>query len=185
MKFENNKSSELTKNELNDLESFRQKELCHKVEEATNYDEIFELLKRVVEAEIGRHRAGLALVLTDMPNTIGAFHPVGSNSIVLNRALIGAMKVVVKKEKEINSFVFMVLLHEYLHSLGYLDEVKVRKLAHEISRRAFGGDHLTAKMAIGNWLEMYPQLSMVFQKISPNYFERVDKFDSSSMRYIG
>jgi hypothetical protein len=168
-----------------DLESFRREELRRKVEDATSYDDLFESVKRVVESEIGRHRAGLALVLTDMPNTVGAFHPVGSNSIVLNRALINAMRVVIKNQKEINSFVFMVLMHEYLHSLGYLDEIQVRKIAHQISKRAFGADHLTARMAIGNWLEMYPQLSMVVQKLSPNSFERIDKFDSSSMRYIG
>ena len=168
-----------------DLESLRREELRRKVEDATDYDDLFESVKRVVESEIGRHRAGLALVLTDMPNTVGAFHPVGSNSIVLNRALINAMRVVIKNQKEINSFVFMVLMHEYLHSLGYLDEIQVRKIAHQISKRAFGADHLTARMAIGNWLEMYPQLSMVVQKLTPNSFERIDKFDSSSMRYIG
>ncbi|MDH2901162.1 MAG: hypothetical protein PXY39_09345 [archaeon] len=168
-----------------DLESFRREELRRKVEGATSYDDLFESVKRVVESEIGRHRAGLALVLTDMPNTVGAFHPVGSNSIVLNRALINAMRVVIKNQKEINSFVFMVLMHEYLHSLGYLDEIQVRKIAHQISKRAFGAGHLTARMAIGNWLEMYPQISMVVQKLSPNSFERIDKFDSSSMRYIG
>ncbi len=167
-----------------DLESFRREELRRKVEDATSYDDLFESVKRVVESEIGRHRAGLALVLTDMPNSVGAFHPVGSNSIVLNRALINAMRVVIKNQKEINSFVFMVLMHEYLHSLGYLDEIQVRKIARQISKRAFGADHLTARMAIGNWLEMYPQLSMVVQKLSPNSFERIDKFDSSSMRYI-
>jgi hypothetical protein len=173
------------KREAKDLEFFRREELRRKVEEAISYDALFELVKRVVESGIGRHRAGLSLVLTDMPNTVGAFHPVGSNSIVLNRALINAMKVVVKNQREINSFVFMVLMHEYLHSLGYLDEMQVRKIAHEISKRAFGPDHFTSRMAIGNWLEMYPQLSMVLQKLSPNSFERVDKFDSSSMRYIG
>ncbi len=168
-----------------DAEQFRREEQRRKVEGATSYDELFELVKRVVESEIGRHRAGLALVLTDMPNTVGAFHPVGSNSIVLNRALINAMNVVVKNEKEINSFVFMVLMHEYLHSLGYLNEIEVRRIAHRISKAALGPDHWTAKMAVGNWLEMYPQLSMVVQRLMPDSFERVDKFDSSSMSYIG
>ncbi len=163
----------------------RQEELRNRVENASNYDQLFELVKRVVEFELGRHRAGLALVLTDMPNTVGAFHPVGSNSLVLNRALINAMKVVIKNQKEINSFVFMVLMHEYLHSLGYLDEYEVRKLAQRISIASLGSQHMTARMAVGNWLEMYPQLSMVVQKFAPNSFERVDKFDSSSMGYIG
>lgn len=168
-----------------EIEIFRREELRHKVEDATDYDELFETVKRVVESEIGKHRAGLALVLTDMPSTVGAYHPVGSNMIVLNRALINAMNVVIKRKKEVNSFVFMVLMHEYLHSLGYLDERDVRRRCLDICRSALGPDHITVKMAVGNWLEMYPQLLTVVQRISPDSFERVDKFDSSSMRYIG
>jgi hypothetical protein len=168
-----------------EIASLRRKELERKIENGSSYDDLFETVKRVVESEIGRHRAGLALVLTDMPNTVGAYHPVGSNSIVLNRALINAMKSVIKNEKEINTFVFMVLMHEYLHSLGYLDEVDVRKRCYSIAKSAFGPDHIAPKMAVGNWLEMYPQLSMIVQRLSPNSFERVDKFDSSSMSYIG
>jgi hypothetical protein len=168
-----------------EIATMRRKELQRKIEMSSSYDDLFETVKRVVETEIGQHRAGLALVLTDMPNTVGAYHPVGSNSIVLNRALISAMKTVIKNEKEINTFVFMVLMHEYLHSLGYLDEVDVRKRCYAIAKNALGPDHIAPKMAIGNWLEMYPQLSMIIQRLSPNSFERVDKFDSSSMSYIG
>lgn len=168
------------------FESVRQEEMRRKVEQAKDYDEIFETVKRAVEYGIGRHRAGLALVLTDMPNTVGAYHPVGSNCIVLNESLIRAMKAVVKNSAEVNSFVFMVLMHEYLHSLGFMDEVLVRKKCREISSVVLGPDHVSARMAIGNWLEMYPQLSMVIQRRSaPDQFERVDKFDSSSMNYIG
>lgn len=168
-----------------EIDSLQRKDLQRRIEDAASYDDLFETVKRVVETEIGRHRAGLALVLTDMPNTVGAFHPVGSNSIVLNRALIYAMKTVVKNQKEINTFVFIVLMHEYLHSLGYLDEVEVRRKCYSIAKSALGSEHIAAKMAIGNWLEMYPQLSMIVQRLSPNSFERVDKFDSSSMSYIG
>ena len=170
---------------ISDIENLRRQELAKKIDSAQNYDEIFELVKQAVESEIGRHRAGLALVLTDMPNTVGAFHPVGSNSIVLNRALVNAMNVVIKNKHEINSFVFMVLMHEYLHSLGFLDEVDVRRRCQAICKGTLGPDHLTVRMAIGNWLDMYPQLSMVVQKLSPNTYERVERFDSSSMRYIG
>ncbi len=165
--------------------SFQRNEFRRKVESAENYDQLFETVKRVVESEIGRHRAGLALVLTDMPNTVGAYHPVASNVIVLNRSLILAMEKIVRNEKEINAFIFMVLMHEYLHSLGFLDELDVRRRCKSICRGAFGPDHITVKMATGNWLEMYPQLSMVMQKMVPNSFERIDRFDSSSMRYIG
>lgn len=155
-----------------------------KIESATNYDELFDIVKRIVEKQIGRHRAGLALVLADMPNTIGAFHPVGSNSIVLNKALVRAMRSVVEGS-HVNSFIFMVLMHEYLHSLGYLDELDVRKLCRNICSEALGPDHESVGMSNGNWLQAHPELFAYPKSNSPENFERIDRFDSSSMRYIG
>jgi len=159
-------------------------DLRQRIENAQDYDELFEIVKRVVEREAGRHRAGLALILADMPNTVGAYHPVGSNTIVLNRALIKAMKQVIRSTSEINSFIFMVLMHEYLHSLGFLSEFDVRKRCQSICRSALGDDHITVRMASGNWLEMYPQLTTILPRMS-NTFELVERFDSSSMSYIG
>jgi hypothetical protein len=160
------------------------KAIRFKIQSASNYDELFEMVKRVVEKEIGRHRAGLALVLADMPNTIGAFHPVGSNSIVLNKALVRAMRSVVGGS-HVNSFIFMVLMHEYLHSLGFLDEADVRRLCRNICTAALGADHESVSMSGGNWLQAHPELFELPRSSEPRNFERIDRFDSSSMRYIG
>ena len=156
-----------------------------RVERAQDFDELFELVKRIVEQEIGKHRAGLTLMLSDMPNTVGAYHPVGSNNLVVNRSLVKSMRSLVKDPRVINSFVFMILMHEYLHSLGYMDEEEVRKLAQRICADALGNDHLTVKLASANWLELYPELATLSQASFSKGFEVVRKFDSSSMSYIG
>lgn len=163
----------------------RQEDLAHRVDRAQNYDEIFELVKRVVEEELGEHRAGLTLVLANMPTTVGAYHPVGANIIVANKSLINGLQSVAKNPREINAFVFMILLHEYLHSLGYLDEGEVRKVSEQVSRSALGPDHPTVRLASANWLEMYPQLQSLSQQSFSKDFEVVRKFDSSSTSYIG
>jgi hypothetical protein len=174
-----------------DSESFfrakreRQEDLAHRVDRAENYDEIFELVKRVVEEELGEHRAGLTLVLANMPGTVGAYHPVGANIIVANKSLINGLQAVTKNPREINAFVFMILLHEYLHSLGYLDENEVRRVAQRVSSSALGSDHPTVKLATANWLELYPQLQSLAQQPFSKDFEVVQKFDSSSTSYIG
>jgi hypothetical protein len=162
----------------------QQSTYSQKIESAASYDDLFEIVKRVVEKEIGRHRAGLALVLADMPNTIGAFHPVGSNSIVLNKALVKAMRSVVGGS-HVNSFIFMVLMHEYLHSLGFLDEGDTRRICRDICRQALGEDHEAVGMSTGNWLQAHPELFSIPRSNTPSNFERIDRFDSSSMRYIG
>ncbi|MDA4110960.1 MAG: hypothetical protein OK439_00365 [Thaumarchaeota archaeon] len=163
----------------------KQDELGRRVDRAQNFDEIFELVKRVVEEEIGEHRAGLTLVLANMPSTVGAYHPMGANIIVVNKSLINGMQQVTRNPKEINAFVFMVLLHEYLHSLGYADEGTVRKIAQRVSRNALGESHPTVKLANANWLELYPQLQSLSQQPFSREFEVVQKFDSSSTSYIG
>jgi len=180
----NNREGSSNNNFLN-IALERQEELRRRVDRAENYDEIFELVKRVVEEQLGEHRAGLSLVLTKMPGTVGAFHPIGANIIVVNKSLINGMHEVTKNPKEINAFVFMVLMHEYLHSLGYLDEGEVRKVAQRICRNALGSDHPTVKLANANWMEIYPQLQSLAEQPFSKDFEVVRKFDSSSTSYIG
>lgn len=150
---------------------------------AQNFDELFEIVKRVVEEELGAHRAGLSLVLTSMSNEVGAYYPVGSNVIVVNMSLINDLKRVTRNPREVNAFIFMVLLHEYLHSLGYLEEKRVRNLALMICKNTLGLDHPAARFANSNWLETYPQLNFSNGSNSRDY-EVVRKFDSSSTSYI-
>jgi hypothetical protein len=109
----------------------------------------------------------------------------GANIIVVNKSLINGMQQVTRNPKEINAFVFMVLLHEYLHSLGYIDEGEVRKIAQRVSRNALGEAHPTVKLANANWLELYPQLQSLALQPFSREFEVVQKFDSSSTSYIG
>ena len=159
-------------------------DLSKRIDFAKNYDELFELVKRIVEMQIGRHRAGLSLVLQDMPSAVGAYYPLGTNVIVVNRSLIRAMDKVVPTQAEVNEFVFMVLMHEYLHSLGYLAEDLVRRKCQEICAAALGATHPTVRLATSNWLQAHPELQMSGQSFSRK-FESVDKFDSSSTSYIG
>src|SRR5579884_2193937 len=83
-------------------------DLRRRIDSAKDYAELFEIVKRVVEIHTGRHRAGLSLILQDMPTALGAYYPVGTNTIVLNRALVAGMRAVSKNDREVNYFVFIV-----------------------------------------------------------------------------
>ncbi len=158
--------------------------LAHGIETAKDYGELFEIVKRIVEMQTGKHRAGLSLILQDMPTAVGAYYPVGTNTIVVNSALVNAMRELVPEHTEVNFFVFMVLMHEYLHSLGFLDELAVRRKCQSICSKAFGQDHPTVRLATSNWLQTHPELQLAGQRFSRK-FEVVEKFDSSSTSYIG
>ncbi len=60
----------------------------HRLASAEGFDEVFELVKKAVDQVLGIHRAGLSLVLGDIPNQVGAYHEMGSNAIVMNRNLV-------------------------------------------------------------------------------------------------
>lgn len=149
------------------------------------FDHVFELVKKAVQRSLGIRRAGLTLILAEIPNYIGAYHVVGSNIIVLNKTLLKAVESVAKTKEESNSYIFTVLAHEYLHSLGYGDEGEVRRLVQRVCSENFGEDHYTVKMAWGNFMEMYPQLRLLGPGRTSQEFEVVKDFDRSSMPYIG
>lgn len=159
--------------------------LKSKLEISTNFDEVFEVVKRSVENTLGVHRAGLTLVLAQLPNYIGAYHIVGSNLIVMNRTILSVVESAAKNRSEINAFVYSILIHEYLHSLGYYKETEVRRLAREVSEDNLGNDHRATQMASGNFWDFYPELKNLTAGRTTDRFEIISDFDKSSMPYIG
>ena len=90
------------------------------------------------------------LYLGNLPMRVGAFHQMGTNDIVLNRRLLGQTRSL--KEK---SNVFAILVHEYLHSLGFRDERKVRRLTHKVCLENFGKSHQVVQASLtGPWAEL-------------------------------
>ena len=152
--------------------------------EARNFDEIFEMVKEATEQDLGRHRAGLTLVLGDIPNNIGAYHEMGSNSIVMNRNLLRIVEKLSTTSVRKNSYIFMILLHEYLHSLGFADDKQVRDLSRQITNRFLGSRHLAAEMAVRPLDQFFPDLSKYAAFRDNGRFETVRRFDSSSTPYI-
>jgi len=156
-------------------------------EEVSDFGEIFELIKEGVEVTTGRSRTGLMLGLADLgvrPNGfIGAFYPVGSNVIVLNKTPI---KVIEATKKDLlKPYVFHVLMHEYLHTLGILNERHTDLFVYKINERLFGEDHPTTKMSF-NFDRLLPQLMMPALGLQPPqsiHIELVDDFEK--INYIG
>lgn len=160
-------------------------ELAERLARNLSFDEIFELVKKTVEKSLRKHRAGLTLVLNELPNAIGAYHEVGSNLIVMNRTILDAVAALGKTKEELNGFIFSILLHEYLHSLGYLDETEVRKLVYHIVEENLGRDHVATRMAGLGIVEIYPELRYLGEGAVGQKPEIIKNFDKSSMSYIG
>jgi len=110
---------------------------------------VFELVKKVVRSNLGMSRGGLMLGLADLPESVGAFHGVGGNFIVMNRKLLDIVVRSATDRRHINAYVFYILLHEYLHSLGFLSEKQVQELSAQLCEKVFGVDHPATQMAKG------------------------------------
>jgi hypothetical protein len=155
-----------------------------KLKGAEGYADVWAIVKESAKASLGKHRVGMMLFLDDLPLQLGAYHPVGTNNIVLNRKLVEIVEANTHSKLQVNAFVYSLLLHEYLHAIGYLSEDKVRYLVHRISQECFGKDHIVAELARSSPWALLEGIK--FDKpISPKAPMKVVKdFDDSNVDYI-
>ncbi len=128
--------------EISHIESFRSR-----IDEAEGFNGVWEIVKETVKVTLGEKRLGMLLFLDDLPLHLGAYHPLGTNNIVLNRSLVNIVEAMTKSKKMVNAFVYSLLTHEYLHALGHISEVEVRSLVYDVSKACFGDDHLVTSLA--------------------------------------
>ena len=159
-------------------DAVKQLDLCR------NFGDVFEVVKKTVEHSLGQRRSGLMLYLAELPEHVGAYHAVGTNGIVMNKSALNAVTRSARTIREINSYVYSILLHEYLHSLGYVDEAQVRKLVYEISKEKLGDDHPATEIAHRGPAVMFPGVGEPTFKEHSEDVEIVTDFDRSTDSYI-
>jgi len=132
--------------------------LADRLERPADYDGVFRVVRDAVHRVLGIERPGLGLALSNLPPQLGAYWQVTGNLIVMNEGLVEAMRAESGSPVQLNSFVFVILAHEYLHALGYLDEGAVRRVTAHVARAALGPAHPATKMAEGDLWKMFPFL---------------------------
>ena len=124
-------------------------EMSQMLEKAREVGDIFEIVKQSVRESLGRSRAGLMLGLSPLgwspQGFVGAYHQVGSNLIVMNSSLL--KRISKESPDKLKYYTYHLLLHEYLHSLGILDEGRVRAVTLMVSSEIFGEKHMVTKIA--------------------------------------
>lgn len=158
--------------------------LGQRLDGPADYNTIFTVVRAAVRRVLGVERPGLGLALSDLPPQLGAYWQLTGNLIVLNEGLVDAMKAHARSALEQNAFVFVLLAHEYLHALGYLDEGAVRRVTARVARGALGADHPATRMAEGDLWQQFPFLAQA-PTGHGNRFRIVRGFDlASSANYI-
>ncbi len=150
--------------------------------------DVFELVKKIVTLALGKDQAGLLVGLSDLgahPNAfVGAFYSLNSNMIIINKK---PLKRIQRTNQNLYiPYIFHILLHEYIHSLGFYNERETRILTYQISRYFFGEDHVVTELAVGMERFMpnlvYPSYS--FQPPEDYEIEFVSGIDRDNTRYI-
>ena len=117
------------------------------LETAENYAEVWQTVKDTVEFALQKRRGSMMLFLDDLPLQLGAYHPLGTNNIVLNRALVEIVEASISTKRVVNALVYNLLLHEYLHALGEISEIRVRRTVVKVAQACFGEKHIATVIA--------------------------------------
>jgi len=157
------------------------------LEKVETFPDIFEIVKEAVRTALKKSRAGLELGLAEIGNTpqgfLGAYYVGGSNMIVMNQTPL--RRIQETKPDLMKPYIFTVLLHEYIHSLGHFDEVETRQITAEVACKTFGKGNIVCQMA-RDINQFFPNL--VYPQGAPSFLSKVElvkDFDKSSIRYIG
>ncbi len=155
-----------------------------RIGKSEGFSEVWEIVKDTVKDSLGKHRIGMMLFLDDLPLQVGAYHPLGTNNIVLNRRLVQIAEAATKSKPLVNAFVYSLLVHEYLHSLGYVQEFKVRSLVYRVSRECFGDDHIVTKLAAQSPWVLLKGIPLNNIEAPKRIMEIVKDFEKSNQQYI-
>jgi hypothetical protein len=157
------------------------------LDQARSLADLFELVKRGVSAVVGRNRAGLMLALADLGNHpqgfLGAFYPIATNVIVMNK--VPLLRIQETNPELYKPYAFYILLHEYLHSVGFVDELVCRDRARAIAESLFGPGHLVARIS-EDFSQFFPNLVFPDAAWQPQELrlEFVPNFDRGSASYF-
>jgi len=120
-----------------------------RIKDAVSIHELFEIVREIAGDYTGFKRERIKIRWADLSSgrnqLIGAFYNFMNNMIVINTSPVNALNK--KNPDAVNYYLFHILLHEYIHSLGVTNERKTRWLAYRISMEYFGKEHMLTKIA--------------------------------------
>lgn len=180
----NSSSGTTASNREDEKQRLREQHYGNKILQLADFNQAFELVKLAVEDKFKMHRAGLSLILQGLPTKLGAYHILGSNLIIVNKRILDIIKIH-KSLNEYNSYLFMVLTHEYLHSLGIIDELEVRNMTYSLLASLAGENHMATKMARHQPWDLFLELSLFDDNSFEQKFEIIKNFDRTTQTYIG
>jgi len=119
------------------------------LQQAGSVGEVFSFVEKMVDESLGMLNTDVTIQFSTIRRKpyVGGFYSPYLNIIVVNKT---SLRLVLKKNPElVKPYLVKVLLHEYLHSVGILDEKKVAILTAVISYYSLGRSHIVTRLAAG------------------------------------
>ena len=152
---------------------------------------IFERVKKDVKKVFGRHRVGLSLGLAEMGmrqgGFIGGMHFAPGTDIIMNTS---PLQIILETQpyEVVWAYTYHILLHEYIHSLGIIDENQCRILTLKLTKEIFSeSDHPAITLAENGIGAFMPNLKLRYlppnQKPDGIVVEYLSEFEKESYDY--
>lgn len=127
---------------------------------ATNdFSGLFNLVRNIISFKMDKKRSHILLGLIELGFSrggfIGGLHLGGTNEIFLNRSALKVMEQESRPEYY-KAYVFILLLHEYIHSVGVRNELRTRKYTRTIAQDVFDDNHPVVKLAVEGIQKYFP-----------------------------
>lgn len=124
-----------------------------------SFSQMFQLVMDVVRHFSDKSRTGILLGLVELGyergTFVGGFHKVGTNEIYLNKS---ALRVMLEESPKdyYKAYLFHLLLHEYIHSIGVYDEIKTQQMTRNISLALFDTRHPVGRLVVHGLNALFP-----------------------------
>jgi len=158
------------------------------IKNANSIADVFEIAKNVVREYLGIDQAGLLVGMADLGahsrGFIGAFYSFEANAIVINKKPLA--RILQTNPLLYNYYLFHIMLHEYIHSIGSFNEEQTKQLVYEISNHYFGNSNVITQLA-SNIEKFMPNLTYPIEGYLPPQdanIEFVKGIDIKNTNYI-
>ena len=119
------------------------------LKKAKTFADVFEIVKDMVMRFLGIEQAGLMVGVSDLGayknGFVGAFYSLNANMIIINKMPLA--RILQTNPSIYNYYLFHVMLHEYMHSIGSYDEAQTRQIVNEICQHYFGDGHIITQFS--------------------------------------
>ena len=139
-----------------------------------DFSGLFNLVREIILEKMNKKRSHILLGLIELGfnrgSFIGGLHIGGTNEIFLNKSALKVMERESPREYY-KAYIFILLLHEYIHSVGVMNELRTRKFTRVIAQDVFDSEHPVTKLAVEGIQKYFPY-NFDARRYVPNAKER-------------